>query len=120
MEIRDGWATEYGRNRYDVTVQDQDLLLIFNENGIPAEHIGQLLMGEKWSVMTSYARWYAMTAALRLAGPDQRMEAASRVAAEAEQVRKVLAQFQARIGLTAPATANPYPEQASGTESPAA
>ena len=33
MEIKRGWATDYGKNRFDVSADETDLLRILAENG---------------------------------------------------------------------------------------
>jgi predicted solute-binding protein len=111
MEVRDGWATEYGRQRYDVTVQEQDVIQIFAENGIPAEYADKMTLGEKWSVMTRYAHWYAMTESIRLAPPERHMEASTKASVEGQNLARVLEAFKARVGLSADAP-HPYEGQA--------
>jgi hypothetical protein len=110
MEVRDGWSTQYGSQKYDVTVQEQDLHLIFSEYGIPAEYIEKLTVSEKWAIMTRYAHMFAVTESIRLVTADQITEATIKAQYEAANCGNALHAFMARVGLVkAEEPARPYP-----------
>lgn len=65
MEIRCGWATEYGGVKYDVSVHEADLTRILTAAGVSAQRHSEVTAEEAWAIMDAEARWLAEHASAR-------------------------------------------------------
>ena len=101
MEIRFGWATDYGKQKFDVSVDETDLMRLLNDAGIPPAHHNLVNEGECFKLLEATARAFALTEAVRYADSMEKPNVAAR-AAEALGERKVLvAQLRTRLNIPA-------------------
>lgn len=100
MEIRVGWATDFGREKFDVSMDETDLARILQEPdvGIGIEHLTELTSGEVFALLEITAKWYAVHEQRRVPGTDpvgRGAEIAMLAAERAEIVKSV----KHRLGL---------------------
>lgn len=99
MEIRFGWATQYGAQKFDVSLDETDLARLLNDAGITPSYIKQVNEGECFRILEASARAFGLTEAVRYATAEERPNIAAR-AAEALGERKVLiAQLRTRLNI---------------------
>lgn len=103
MEIRCGWATEYGSVKYDVSVHEADLTRILTAAGVSAARHSEVTSEEAWAIMDAEARWLAEHASARYLRGSGSSTAADRAAERATGAVKdridALKKLRKRLGL---------------------
>jgi hypothetical protein len=79
MEIRVGWATEYGRSKFDVSVDETDLARLCREHGISSSFAEKIVPAEAFQLLLTQANWFSEAEAWRIT-PDTSPDKASRAA----------------------------------------
>lgn len=67
MELRVGWATEFGRQKFDISVNDVDLETLYREQGISPAHAVHITNPHKFQLLLTLANWYSALEAARIA-----------------------------------------------------
>jgi hypothetical protein len=62
MEVSVGWNTEFGRDKFQVTLDEVDLARICNDYQIP---VAALTTPEAFALLRAYANWLASQEAVR-------------------------------------------------------
>jgi hypothetical protein len=99
MEIRVGWATEYGAQKFDVSVGDTDLDQLLVDIGLGPSYLSQLNVGMRFQLLETTARIFALTESLRYITDQAAKASQTALAAAAIEERKALiARFKASVG----------------------
>lgn len=113
MEIRFGWATAYGANKFDVSMDETDLLRLFTEIGLTASQHKLVLENECFVILETTARSYGHMEAMRYADTADARDNYRALAAAAIAERKVcVAQIRQRLNI-------PVQEEPAGDSAPA-
>lgn len=101
MEVRNGWNTEFGRTKFDVTCDEGDLARILAEAGLPPERAGELTTAEVYKLLTMETDRFAETQRAMIPGvsADDFKASAERMHLLNEERDKTLAAVRARLGM---------------------
>jgi hypothetical protein len=105
MEIRHGWATEYGKDKFDVSVDETDLERLCNEYGIAPAFQSQLTSEMVFTLLDTLARYLSLREAVRMTGDDAGAKhAAVTRAQQGKNVHlEVVRRVKAALGIEEPA-----------------
>jgi hypothetical protein len=58
MEVKDGWATDFGKVRFDVLIQEVDVARMLTARGVddPVALMGKMSTGDVFEIMSSEAK----------------------------------------------------------------
>ena len=109
MEVRAGWATDYGHIKYDVSTDEHDLARILTEAGVSATFQAKVTAEEAWAVLDAEARWLAEHAKARYLRDSGNMEIAEAAVDRGRSARRerdeTLHKILKRLGLEPRASA---------------
>jgi hypothetical protein len=82
MEIRIGWATDYGKNKWDIAVQETDILRMLFERGVadPEQVRLRMTTTDVGRIMDAEGKWFVHFS-LAKAEPEQRGQHAAAASA---------------------------------------
>jgi hypothetical protein len=105
MEVRQGWNTAMGRNKFDVTIEEADIARIFIEHDLPPERSSEVPAKLVFQVMEHTASLYAGAVHVRFytaEGQHDQAQACVREIAEVKAKRdSILAEIRGVLGLAA-------------------
>lgn len=105
MEVRCGWATEYGGIKYDVSVHEEDLARILTAAGVSATRHSEVTAEEAWALLDAEARWLAEHASARHLRGNGEVTAADRASERAHGAVNdriaALKKLRTRLGIEA-------------------
>ena len=100
MDIRVGWATDFGKEKFDVSMDGTDLLRIIGEVGLEPGDDALLSSSEVFSLLETTARWHAITEQRRISGTNLH-ERASQLALLEQERATVVHAIKVRLGRVA-------------------
>lgn len=97
MQVREGWSTSYGEQRFDVTVEESagDLAALLAENGIDPDLVCQLKLAEKFLIME--AECQRLSAFAKLERGHDTPAGRAEVENAKERLKAALARAKARL-----------------------
>ena len=103
MEITQGWATEFGRDKFAVSVNDTDFIQICLDHGISEAYQAQITATVKFSVLDTFARYLSLREAVREWDADtpERAKAVQRSVDAKNAHLEVVRRVKVHLGLEA-------------------
>lgn len=103
MQVRSGWNSSYGREKFDVTFEEVDLARLLAEKGISPDRSGELTPGEVFMLMSFEADLFAKRALAAHYEAKADTGGAQQATLEADVLREardaMLASISHRLGL---------------------
>lgn len=106
MEVRIGWATEFGRDKFDVSVDEVDLRRILADSRDPAfpdldDALAALISGEAFYILKLHAQRLSKLATLDLVTDEaQRTEIIKAILALKNEEHAHIVQHKQKLGIT--------------------
>jgi len=116
MEIRKGWATEYARVKFDVTVDETDLERVCDSWEISHIYRTKLTSEQVFTILDSLAEWLSLYESMKLheAGTPGLAEAQRKTAEAQQNYWSAMQGVRLQLGLDKPQQAAQSPAEVSG------